>query len=132
MKKRPQTAKKKVGFALKGTKIEAPDMSIDQTQNRLMRSTLLEFKVEKAKEFESFKNIPRFSHAPLAVIHPSPTKPSNKPKHIPPSSLAFDSSKVPLKPRRSEHKNIPEHLVRPPIDEEKLMKIKAQNKMREE
>jgi len=31
-------------------------------------------KVEKAKEFESFRNLPKFSHVPMAVIHPSPRK----------------------------------------------------------
>lgn len=30
--------------------------------------------VAKAREFESFKQIPRFSHKLGAVIHPSPTK----------------------------------------------------------
>jgi len=31
-------------------------------------------KVEKAKEFESFRNLPKFNHVPMAVIHPSPRK----------------------------------------------------------
>ena len=31
-------------------------------------------KVEKAKEFESYRNLPKYSHIPLAVIHPSPRK----------------------------------------------------------
>jgi hypothetical protein len=97
-----------------------------------MRSTLLEFNVEKAKEFESFKNIPRFSHKPLSVIHPSPTKVDRKLKHVPPSTLAFDGNRASLGYRKSEAKNIPDHLARPPIDEERLMKIKAANKMRED
>ena len=93
---------------------------------------MLEFNVEKAKEFESFKNIPRFSHKPLSVIHPSPTKVDRKLKHIPPSTMAFDATRVSVGHRKSYSKNIPEHLVRPPIDEEKLMKIKAANKMRDD
>lgn len=30
--------------------------------------------VEKAKEWESYRNLPKFSHKTLAVIHPSPRK----------------------------------------------------------
>ena len=97
-----------------------------------MRQTLLEFTVEKAREFETFKQIPKYSHATLAVIHPSPVKVERKMKHVPPATLAFDSTKATVASRRFEQKNIPEHLVRPPIDEERLMKIKANNKMREE
>ena len=88
--------------------------------------------MEKAKEFESFKNIPRFSHKPLSVIHPSPTKVDRKLKHVPPSTLAFDASPVTVAHRKTNSKNIPEHLTRPPIDEERLMKIKAANRMRDE
>jgi hypothetical protein len=59
------------------------------------------------------------------VIHPSPTKNEKKPKHIAPSTLAFDSTCASIHSRKGDRKSIPEHLVRPPIDEEKLMKIKA-------
>jgi hypothetical protein len=31
-------------------------------------------KVSKAKEFETYKNLPKYNHVPLAVIHPSPRK----------------------------------------------------------
>ena len=81
MSRRPQTAvkpatKKKVGFALQGTKIEAPDTidmdaSMQHAKGRA-RITQKEVYVEKAKEFESFKQIPKYSHPALAVIHPSP------------------------------------------------------------
>ena len=30
--------------------------------------------VSQAKEFEEFRRLPKFSHVPMAVIHPSPTK----------------------------------------------------------
>lgn len=30
--------------------------------------------VEKAKEFEAFRNLPKFTHVPMAVINPSPRK----------------------------------------------------------
>lgn len=64
MSRRPQTAvkpatKKKVGFALQGTKIEAPDtIDIDASMQHAKgraRITQKEVYVEKAKEFESFK-----------------------------------------------------------------------------
>ena len=31
-------------------------------------------KVEKAKEFEGFRRMPKFVHVPLALINPSPRK----------------------------------------------------------
>jgi hypothetical protein len=30
--------------------------------------------VAKAKEFETYRNLPKFTHVPMAVIHPSPKK----------------------------------------------------------
>lgn len=30
--------------------------------------------VEKAKEWEAYRNLPKFTHVPMAVIHPSPRK----------------------------------------------------------
>jgi len=30
--------------------------------------------VEKAKLWESYRNLPRFQHVPMAVIHPSPPR----------------------------------------------------------
>jgi hypothetical protein len=89
----------------------------------------LEFRVEKAKEFESYKQIPRYSHSPLAVIHPVPSR-DIRPVWMPPKRLNFDGSHVPVQVRRFRPKNIPEHLVKPAIDEEKLMKIRAVDKAR--
>jgi len=37
-------------------------------------------KVEKAKEFEGYRQIPKYSHIPLAVIHPSPRKKRTPPR----------------------------------------------------
>jgi ASC-1-like (ASCH) protein len=103
MKKRPQTAgKKKVGFALKGTKIEAPEDGYPDHGQKKISTTLLEFRVEKAREFETFKQIPKFTHAPLAVIHPSPEKVERKMRHVAPSTLAFDSTKASFNSRRFE------------------------------
>ena len=86
-----------------------------------------EFKVSKASEYESFKQIPKFNHVSMAVINPPPFK-----KEIdiwkPPNNLQFDGSKVPLEVIRYEPKNIPEHLLRPAIDENTLMKIREMGK----
>lgn len=46
-----------------------------------------DFYVAKAKDFESFKQLPRFSHKLGAVIHPSPTKNKRVPAHRPPRTL---------------------------------------------
>jgi hypothetical protein len=43
----------------------------------------------------------------------------------PPSKLNFDGTKINVAPRRYEPKNIPDHLTRPPIDEETLLRMKA-------
>lgn len=45
--------------------------------------------------------------------------------------MAFDSTKASLKPRSLFKKQLPEHLTNPPIDEEKLMKIRAKEKLRQ-
>lgn len=66
----------------------------------------------------------------MAVIHPSPTKVKRDFGHKTPKSLAFDSTKVSLIPRSAFKRQIPEHLTNPAIDEEKLMKIRAKEKIR--
>lgn len=38
------------------------------------RSTSSFHKVEKVKEFETFRQLPKFSHVPNAIINPSPQK----------------------------------------------------------
>ena len=89
-----------------------------------------EFIVEKATEFESFKQIPKYNHPTLAVIHPSPTKVQRPVGHKTPKSLAFDSKTLNVQHRSFVKKQIPEHLTNPPIDEERLMKIRAKEKLR--
>ncbi len=37
-------------------------------------------KVSFSKEFEDFRQLPKYSHVPLAVIHPSPIKRMAKPR----------------------------------------------------
>ena len=46
----------------------------------------------------------------------------------PPRDLSFDASIADVLPKRFEPKNIPEALIRPPIDEEVLMRIKENAK----
>jgi len=77
---RPKTSantkgKKSVGFSLTGTKIEPPDdyqYQLGPNASKSSGNIKEEFYVAKAKEFETFKNLPRFSHAMQAVIHPRP------------------------------------------------------------
>jgi hypothetical protein len=47
-----------------------------------------------------------------------------------PKTLAFDSTKMNVAHRSFVKKQLPEHLTNPPIDEEKLMKIRAKEKLR--
>jgi hypothetical protein len=72
-------------------------------------------KVEKAKEFETYKNLPKFSHVPLAVINPSPRKRrSLESSPTPPLKVSGQHTKLGVK--RYEPKQIPEHLMRAPQD----------------
>ncbi len=72
-------------------------------------------KVEKAKEFETFRNLPKFTHVPMAVIHPSPRK--KKDRHESPTpNLAMTGSQAKLLVKRYEPKQLPDHLIRAPMD----------------
>ena len=72
-------------------------------------------KVEKAKEFESFRNLPKYKHVPLAVIHPSPRK-KVRPSRSPTPNLTMTASQAKLQVKRYEPKQIPDHLMRAPLD----------------
>ena len=72
-------------------------------------------KVSQAKEFESFRNIPKFSKPNLAVIHPSPKKKHRQPMRADPN-LEFDAVPFAPKPYQRHVRKIPEHLTRPPIE----------------
>jgi hypothetical protein len=72
-------------------------------------------KVEKAKEFEAYKRLPKYTHVPLACINPSPRKQKSPPKPKSPSfTIAAHPAKMQVK--RYEHKQIPDHLMRAPMD----------------
>ena len=86
--------------------------------------------MSKAKEFESFRQMPKYTHKELAVIHPSPTR-EMRDIWKPDRHLNFDGETLDLMARRYEQKAIAEHLVRPPIDEEVLMKLRTMSAKKE-
>ncbi len=80
-------------------------------------------KVSKASEMPSYKNLPRYDHVPLAVIHPhSPIKRPQTAK--PPPSLEPAAVKATLKERKYEPKEFPDHLMRVPIDPNAPVRVK--------
>lgn len=72
-------------------------------------------KVSAAKEFEDFRQLPKYSHVPLAVINPSPVKRVVKPRRPSPEFeiLGSPSKQVHRPKGRME---IPESLMRPPME----------------
>jgi hypothetical protein len=125
--------KKKVAFSATTTQINPPSAAAaDMDRGRVYSKTsYVEVPVSRAKEFEPFKKLPRFSHSPLGVISPLPDKKRKQQGHRPPNTLAFDGSRLKLSPKKIEDKDLPEHLVRPSIDEEALMKIREKERMRQ-
>jgi hypothetical protein len=91
-----------------------------------------DFYVAKATEFETCKRIPRFSKPVGAVIHPLDPRRTKDARHKAPRTLQFDGSPARLGKRPEFHadRGLPEHLVRPAIDEEKLLQIRARDKLR--
>jgi hypothetical protein len=79
------------------------------------KSNVKLLKVEKAKEFETFRNLPKFNHVPYAVIHPSPRKKS-RPSMSPTPNLTMSGTTSKLQVRRYEPKQLPDHLIRAPLD----------------
>ena len=90
----------------------------------------MEFKVEKAKEYETYKQLPKYSKPILSVIHPAPLYQPPAKGHKPPKTMLFDGEPVKLKHKHAHKKEIPEHLIRPEIDEEKLMKIREAERLK--
>ena len=53
------------------------------------------FRQSKAKEFESYKNLPRFTHANMAVIHPATKTASLRPSvSVPEIKVEADTVKI--------------------------------------
>lgn len=71
-------------------------------------------KVSAATEFEDFRQLPKFTHKTLAVIHPSPIKRMPKPRR-PSPDFETRGSPTRLVHRPSGRYEIPESLLRPPM-----------------
>lgn len=72
-------------------------------------------KVEKAKEFESYRQLPKYNKPVLACINPSPRKKRTPPRELSPTIVvAGNQSKLQVK--KVEKKQIPDHLMRAPMD----------------
>ena len=71
--------------------------------------------VEKAREFEQYKHLPKYNHVPYAVIHPSPRK---KKELSPQKDLTFtmSGSSSKLIQKKYEPKVFPDHLMRAPLE----------------
>lgn len=124
-------AKKSVGFSSHNQTIDAPEHAYPSGANFGVIAKKMEFRVQRVQESENFRQIPKYSHSPLAVIHPTASR-DVRPVWKPPRNLGFDGSSVHVQAKRFDPKNIPEHLSRPAIDEEKLMTIRANEKSRTE
>ena len=81
---------------------------------------------ERQAAFQNRPYNPRLTHTKMGQINPVPVYVKPEPKHKLPSTLQFDGST--MKPRQKKEKiEIPEHLVRPPLDEEALMRARAKD-----
>mmetsp|Transcript_8432 Transcript_8432/g.14121 ORF Transcript_8432/g.14121 Transcript_8432/m.14121 type:complete len:93 (-) Transcript_8432:2664-2942(-) len=86
-----------------------------------------EFLVQKAKEIENFRRLPKYTHSPMGVINP-PSLVKKPDPWRPDKSITFDGSTINLRKKENGKPEIPESLIRPPIDEEKLIRIKSMAK----
>jgi hypothetical protein len=79
-------------------------------------SSQLKFmQVEKAKEFESYRQLPKYNKPVLACINPSPKKKRTPPREVSPSIIVSGSTSK-LQIKKVEKKQIPDHLMRAPMD----------------
>lgn len=84
------------------------------TENQNKTARVHVEKVSHAKYFEKFRELPKYSHKELACINPVPKQ--LKPKKVPrPPLLELESNTLEIKPRAATAKNIPQHLIKPPI-----------------
>ena len=75
------------------------------------------YRQSKAKEFESYKQLPRFTHANMAVIHPATKTASMKPSVSTPQ-LDVGATPMAMRQRKkieSKLKVLPDHLIRAPM-----------------
>ena len=104
----PKTPKPHMTFE-EAIQFKRNKMSVDRT------NSVKFMVVSKAKEFEVFKNLPKYSHVPMAVIHPSPKKKARVPLP-PPAILDISACQAKLGLRKYQPKVIPDHLMRAPQD----------------
>lgn len=71
---------------------------------------------------------PKYAHTAMGVINDIPIVAKKVAKHRPAKNLAFDGTSKHLNFLRPE-KHIPEHLVKPPVDENALFRVRAQEKL---
>jgi|688.fasta_scaffold661149_1 hypothetical protein len=72
-------------------------------------------KVSEAKEFEAFRYIPKYTKPYMAVINPASPKKKPQPKKLEPEfEVEGSPSRIAIK--RSNKKEIPEHLLKPPME----------------
>ncbi len=91
-------------------------MSVEPGKSKTLTSSHSTFvKVEKAKEFESYRQLPKYNKPVLACINPSPTKKRSPHRDASPTIVvAGNQSKLQVK--KVEKKQIPDHLMRAPMD----------------
>jgi len=67
-------------------------------------------KISQAGEFEAFRRLPKYSHVPMAVIHPTAKKQKAKPPAKEAELWLIGAS--PERQPRPKRKEIPEELMR--------------------
>ena len=72
-------------------------------------------KVSQAKLFESFRSMTKYTHVPLAVIHPT-AKVLKHTKSTKSVKLDIEADTLPIKPRINMKREIPTHLSKPVVE----------------
>lgn len=89
-------------------------------------------KISEAHEFEDFRNIPKFTKPHLAVIHPSPVK-KKPPASRPELEFELEGSPARLLKKDYSKKEIPDHLMKAPIEstpKRKSSRVKSPKKLK--
>ena len=70
---------------------------------------------------------PKYAHTAMGVINDIPVVVKKVAKHRPDKNLAFDGTAKNLNYLRPEigSKHMPDHLVKPPVDENALFRVRA-------
>ena len=97
-----------------GTQVFGSSKMSTATQNAM--ANLRVTHVSNAREFEDFRRIPKFNKAPLAVIHPSPTKKRPQPRKAAFNAELEGSPAAISKERPKRRFDIPEELTRPHVE----------------